>query len=122
MLGPIEVRRYGRLLSVPGGKTSELLVRLALDAGELVRTDRLVDDLWAAGGVNTRRNTLQSKVAKLRRALGDPPVIVSGNGGYSSTSSPPTSMPSRCWPRRLRRVSSQKTATTGPPPTCACRR
>ena len=83
MLGPIEVRRYGRLLSVPGGKTSELLVRLALDAGELVRTDRLLDDLWAAGGVTTRRNTLQSKVAKLRRALGDPPVIVSGNGGYA---------------------------------------
>ncbi|HEY5699901.1 MAG TPA: BTAD domain-containing putative transcriptional regulator [Acidimicrobiales bacterium] len=83
VLGPIEVRRYGRLLSVPGGKTSELLVRLALDAGELVRTDRLLDDLWAAGGVTTRRNTLQSKVAKLRRALGDPPVIVSGNGGYA---------------------------------------
>ena len=83
MLGPIEVRRYGRLLSVPGGKTSELLVRLALDAGELVRTDRLLDDLWAAGGVTTRRNTLQSKVAKLRRALGDPPVIISGNGGYA---------------------------------------
>ena len=83
MLGPLEVRRNGRLLSVPGGKTSELLVRLALDAGELVRTDRLVDDLWAAGGVTTRRNTLQSKVAKLRRALGDPPVIVSGDGGYA---------------------------------------
>ena len=83
MLGPLEVRRNGRLLSVPGGKTSELLVRLALDAGELVRTDRLLDDLWAAGGVTTRRNTLQSKVAKLRRALGDPPVIVSGDGGYA---------------------------------------
>ena len=49
----------------------------------LVRTDRLVDDLWAAGAVNTRRNTLQSKVARLRRALGDPPVIVSGDGGYT---------------------------------------
>ena len=83
MLGPLEVRRNGRLLPVPGGKTSELLVRLALDAGELVRTDRLLDDLWAAGGVTTRRNTLQSKVAKLRRALGDPPVIVSGDGGYA---------------------------------------
>ena len=83
MLGPLEVRRDGRLLAVPGGKTSELLVRLALDAGELVRTDRLLDDLWAAGGVTTRRNTLQSKVAKLRRALGDPPVIVSGDGGYA---------------------------------------
>ena len=83
MLGPLEVRRDGRLLSVPGGKTSELLVRLAVDAGQLVRTDRLMDDLWAAGGVTTRRNTLQSKVAKLRRALGDPPVITSADGGYT---------------------------------------
>ena len=82
VLGPIEVRRDGQLVRVPGGKTSELLVRLALEAGQLVRTDRLVDDLWAADAVNTRRNTLQSKVARLRRALGDPSVIASGDGGY----------------------------------------
>ena len=83
VLGPIEVRRDGQLVPVPGGKTSELLVRLALEAGQLVRTDRLVDDLWAAGAVNTRRNTLQSKIARLRRALGDPSVIASGDGGYT---------------------------------------
>ena len=80
MLGPVEVRRDGQLLSVPGGKTSEVLVRLALEAGVFVRTDRLVDDLWA--GAPTRRNTLQSKVARLRGALGDPSAIASGDGGY----------------------------------------
>ena len=31
VLGPIEVRRDGELVPVPGGKTSELLVRLALE-------------------------------------------------------------------------------------------
>ena len=46
-------------------------MRLALEAGVVVRTDRLIEDLWADDAVNTRRNTLQSKVAKLRRALGD---------------------------------------------------
>jgi predicted ATPase/DNA-binding SARP family transcriptional activator len=80
VLGPVEVRRDGRLLPVPGGKTSELLVRLALDAGVSVRADKLVDDLWA--GAVTRRNTLQSKVARLRRALGDPAAVVGGDGGY----------------------------------------
>ena len=45
--------------------------------------DRLVDDLWGADAINTRRNTLQSKVARLRRALGDPEAIVSGDGGYA---------------------------------------
>jgi predicted ATPase/DNA-binding SARP family transcriptional activator len=88
VLGPIEVRREGHIVPVPGGKTSELLVRLALEAGLLVRADLLVDDLWAAGAVNTRRNTLQSKVAKLRRALGDPSLIVSGDGGYKLALAP----------------------------------
>jgi DNA-binding SARP family transcriptional activator len=82
VLGPVEVERNGRPVSVPGGKTSELLVRLALEAGVFVRTDRLVDDLWAADAVHTSRNTLQSKIAKLRRALGDPSVVIGGDGGY----------------------------------------
>ena len=72
VLGALEVTRDGQRVPVPVGKTSELVVRLALEAGELVRADRLVEDLWAAGGVATRRNALQSKIAMLRRALGDP--------------------------------------------------
>ncbi|WP_270889964.1 hypothetical protein [Pedococcus sp. 5OH_020] len=32
VLGPVEVRRDGVLARVPGGKTTELLVRLALEA------------------------------------------------------------------------------------------
>ena len=82
MLGPLEVRRDGELVPVPGGKTSELLVRLALDAGVLVRTERLLDDLWGVDAITTSRNTLQSKVAKLRRALRDPSVIDGSEGGY----------------------------------------
>ncbi len=89
VLGPVEVRRDGLLLPVPGGKTSELLVRLALEAGLSVRTDRLLDDLWAAEAVNTRRNTLQSKVTRLRRALGDPRAIIGADGGYRLDVEPP---------------------------------
>ena len=80
VLGPVEVRRDGQPVPVPGGKTAELLVRLALEAGVFVRADRLVDELWA--GALTNRNTLQAKVARLRRALGDPSLIVSGEGSY----------------------------------------
>src|SRR3954463_3327380 len=88
VLGPVEARRDGQLVSVPAGKTSQLLVRLALDAGNLVRTDRLVEDLWGDDSVPPSRNTVQSKIAKLRRALGDPPVIVGGDGGYTLTIDP----------------------------------
>ena len=79
--GPVEVRRDGRLVPVPGGKTSELLVRLALEAGpSCARTAS--STTCGRGAVHTRRNTLQSKVTRLRRALGDPSVIASGDGGY----------------------------------------
>ena len=82
LLGPLEVRRDGEVVSIPGGKTAEVLVRLALDAGVLVRADRLVEDLWADDAVTTSRNTLQSKIAKLRRALASAPELISGDGGY----------------------------------------
>ncbi|MFC6083558.1 BTAD domain-containing putative transcriptional regulator [Sphaerisporangium aureirubrum] len=83
VLGPVEVRRDGARLVVPSGKTTEVLVRLALDAGVLVRAERLIEDLWSdqAGGV--ARNTLQSKVSKLRRVLGDPGLVTGGGAGYT---------------------------------------
>ena len=83
VLGSLEVTRDGRPLKVPSGKTAELVVRLALVAGELVRADRLVEELWADEGAHARRNTLQSKITMLRRAVGDPPVITSHDGGYA---------------------------------------
>jgi predicted ATPase/DNA-binding SARP family transcriptional activator len=83
LLGPLEVRRDGRLVAVPAGKATQLLARLALDAGVSVRADRLLDDLWTAGTARTRRNTLQAKIALLRRAFGDPPVITRSEGGYA---------------------------------------
>jgi len=83
VLGPLEVRRDGRPLSVPSGRTTEVLVRLALDAGQRVSAERLIDDLWGAAAAGTGRNTLQSKVSQLRRALGEPALVSGGSGGYT---------------------------------------
>ena len=66
----------------------ELLIRLALDAGVPVRVERLIEDLWGSDGVATERNTLQAKVSKLRRALGDPAVITAAAGGYALEADP----------------------------------
>ena len=82
VLGPLEVRRDGRPLSVPSGKTTEVLVRLALDVGQLVSAERLIEDLWGGAAAGTARNTLQSKVSQLRRALDEPDLIGGGRGGY----------------------------------------
>jgi predicted ATPase/DNA-binding SARP family transcriptional activator len=82
IVGPVEVRRSGQILAVPAGKSSELLVRLALDVGRPVTTDRLIEDLWGDEAITTRRNTVQSKITKLRRAIGDPTIIVATDNGY----------------------------------------
>lgn len=81
VLGPIEIHRDGARLPVPSGKTTEVLVRLAVEAGRVVRADRMIEDLWGSAAT-TGRNTLQSKVSQLRRALGDPGLITSHSGGY----------------------------------------
>ncbi|MDN5795351.1 MAG: AAA family ATPase [Intrasporangium sp.] len=79
LLGEVQACRDGVRLEVPAGKTSELLARLALDAGVRVRADALLEELWAepAG-----RNTLQSKVSQLRGALGDKDLVVGSAEGY----------------------------------------
>ena len=83
LLGPVVLGRDGERVAVPGGKTTELLVRLAIEAGRTVRSERLIDDLWGDDGLGTAKNTLQSKVSQLRKALGDPDLVKGGASGYS---------------------------------------
>ncbi len=83
LLGPVEVRRDGQLLAVPTGKTTELLMRLALAAGTMVPRERLLEDIWAEEAVSTTNNTVQSMVSRLRRSLGDADLILGGQLGYT---------------------------------------
>jgi len=80
VLGSVEVRGDGDLIPVPSGKSTEVLVRLALDAGLVVQADRILEDLWATTAFGAARNTLQSKVSQLRRALGRPGLITGSHG------------------------------------------
>ncbi|MGV1007169.1 MAG: AfsR/SARP family transcriptional regulator [Dermatophilaceae bacterium] len=82
VLGPVQVHRDGVLLTVPSGKTTELLVRLALQARRPVRAERLIDDLWPGPAVAVSRNTLQAKVSSLRRALGAADLVRATGSGY----------------------------------------
>ncbi|HWI33652.1 MAG TPA: BTAD domain-containing putative transcriptional regulator, partial [Lapillicoccus sp.] len=79
VLGPVELHRDGVRLDLPAGKTTELLARLALDAGVRIRADVLIEELWAGP---TGRNTLQSKVSQLRRALGDKELVDGSGDSY----------------------------------------
>src|SRR5687767_11593840 len=83
VLDVVELHRDGERIPVRRGKTTEVLVRLALEAGAMVRTERLIEDLWADQAVGTARNVLQTKVSRLRRALGDPALVTGTTAGYT---------------------------------------
>ncbi|GAA2167735.1 putative ATPase [Humibacillus xanthopallidus] len=79
VLGEVKATRDGVRLPLPSGKTTDLLVRLAVHPGAPVRVDTLIEDLW---GEPVDRNTLHSKVSQLRRALGDKDAVVSRGDAY----------------------------------------
>ncbi|GBC86711.1 Regulatory protein AfsR [bacterium HR12] len=90
----MEVRLLGRFVvrrgdaEVParefGGRRVRTLIRLlASRRGELVPRDALADALWAERSPADPAASLEVLVHRARRALGDPALIVTGEGGYA---------------------------------------
>ncbi len=68
MLGPLTVRAGdGSPVPVTGARLRTLLILLALDAGRVVSTGRLVDGVWADDPPAEAANALQALVSRLRR-------------------------------------------------------
>jgi DNA-binding SARP family transcriptional activator len=83
ILGPLEVLAHGRPLDLGGPKQRLLLALLLVRAGEIVATDRLIDDIWGDGAPRTAPSALQVHVANLRRALGPAAgAVVTSAPGY----------------------------------------
>ena len=64
-----------------GPKQRALLAILLLRRGEVVSSDRLIDQLWGEQPPVTAAKTLQGYVSHLRKALGDD-VLLTRGGGY----------------------------------------
>ena len=69
VLGPVEVREEGRSVRVGGAKQRALLAVLLLDAGRVISTDRLIDDLWGSEPPPTAQKMLQVFVSRLRASI-----------------------------------------------------
>ncbi|MBB5774803.1 BTAD domain-containing putative transcriptional regulator [Nonomuraea jabiensis] len=83
VLGPLEVRAEdGTPVPVAEPKVRALLADLLAHGGGPVSADRLIDDLWGAAAGRNPVGTLQARVSQLRRALGDPGLVVHGPAGY----------------------------------------
>ena len=69
ILGPLEVMHEGRALPVAGARQRELLALLLLEAGRVVSSDRLMDELWGARQPAAGATALRVRVSQLRKAL-----------------------------------------------------
>ncbi len=70
LLGPVEARRDGQPLPLGGARQRALLAIFALHAGEVVSSDRLIDELFGESASAGAANALQQNVSRLRRTLG----------------------------------------------------
>ena len=80
ILGSFEVVDDDRRLALGGPKQRAVLAILLLHRGEVVSTDRLIDELWGERPPATAAKTLQVYVSNLRKALGDGVVLTEGRG------------------------------------------
>ena len=81
LLGPLEVRDGDGVISLPRRQQRALLAALALRAGEVVSTDRLVADLWGERAPASATGSLQNTVSALRKLIGRD-VLVTQAPGY----------------------------------------
>ena len=70
VLGPLEVLVEGRALELKRRKQRSLLALLLLHTGEVVSTDRLIEELWAGKPPKAAVGSLQNLVSALRKQLG----------------------------------------------------
>lgn len=80
ILGPLEVVDAEEPVPVPGAKERAVLAYLLLHAGEVVRADRLIEELWGEEPPESARKSLQVRVANLRKALGADSVLTRPSG------------------------------------------
>ncbi len=69
VLGPMEIRSSGRLLSIPGPRLRTLLAVLITDHGQVVSVERLAEALWGEELPLGADRTVQTYMSRLRRAL-----------------------------------------------------
>lgn len=85
ILGPLEVSHDGRAVPVTGTRQRELLALLLLDAGRVVSSDRLMEELWGANQPAAGSTALRVRVSQLRKALksGGDDMLITRPPGYA---------------------------------------
>src|SRR2546426_8354498 len=80
VLGPLEVNGADGPISLGGPKQRAVLAYLLVRANDLVPAETLIDQIWGDLPPDTARNTLQSYISHLRKALGPQRIEGRANG------------------------------------------
>src|SRR3984885_9029322 len=80
VLGPLQVRRDGAPVMIPGAKPRAILTMLGLHGGSVVSAETLIELLWGDDPPRTAAKALQTHISLLRRTLGDGFVLTAGTG------------------------------------------
>ena len=80
-------------VEIVGAKRKALLALLVLRANEVIRTERLIDDLWGERPPRNAAAALHNHVSRLRKTLG-PDLLVRREWGYVLRT-PPDSIDAR---------------------------
>jgi predicted ATPase/DNA-binding SARP family transcriptional activator len=82
ILGPVEASRAGVSVSLGGAKQRAVLAMLLLDAGRVLPSDRLTDELWLGQPPPGAASTLRSYISRLRGLLSPDATLMAHRGGY----------------------------------------
>ncbi|WP_431903900.1 BTAD domain-containing putative transcriptional regulator, partial [Nonomuraea sp. bgisy101] len=82
VLGPLTVRGEDGEVDIPEAKVRTVLAVLLADHGRVVPADLLIDVLWGERLPKHPVAALRAKVSRLRKALGDPALVVWRAPGY----------------------------------------
>src|SRR5919197_4452774 len=80
VLGPLQVRRDGAPVTIPGAKPRAILTMLGLHSGSVVSADVLIELLYGDDPPRTAAKALQTHISSLRRILDDGVVLTEGAG------------------------------------------
>ncbi len=88
VLGPFEVHDGDQEIPIGAFRQRAVLALLTIHAGQVLSTDRIIDEIWSGSPPPSALKTLHAYISRLRKALHDPPVsrdgasLLSRHSGY----------------------------------------
>jgi predicted ATPase/DNA-binding SARP family transcriptional activator len=80
VLGPVEAVRAGRPVPLGGRRQRSLLALLLVEPGQVISSDRLIDELWHGKPPRGAEGTLRVYVSRLRPVLGEHTLVARAPG------------------------------------------